>query len=55
MQESFNSVKKGEIASPWGIMDQHQYVVTGIGTVKEKGIKYIKVLNPHNKPDELKK
>jgi hypothetical protein len=42
-----------DIASNFGIFSCHQYVLSGVGKVKD--LRYVKVHNPHNTADELKK
>lgn len=52
---------KESIALKYGIMHKHQYLVSDVGRIvieEEKSttiLKYVKIHNPHNKPDEIKR
>lgn len=41
------------MAKEFGIYDKHQYLISD-AFVKE-GIQYLKVYNPHNMPDKIKR
>lgn len=44
---------KESITSKFGVMNKHQYLISDVGLKNE--IRYVKIHNPHNKPDAVKK
>jgi hypothetical protein len=49
----FEWIFKAKVSARYGIFKAHQYVVTDVFTINK--IQYVKVHNPHNQPDKLKK